>query len=178
MAVKDRVSLRDEDTEIERPSRIQESRESEEIHPEWEENWNPGLGMLDTSHYPARPGFVQRWVRTHLNGREDASNIMRQQNRGWRPRSADSIPKGVFAPTFDLRGSTVIGMEGIVLMERPLALHEKHAAHNREMACRQELAVEHNLQASHEAGKGFGKPRITAESEVSTGSRPAPVADD
>ena len=43
MAVKDRVSLRDEDTEIERPSRIQESRESEEIHPEWEENWNPGL---------------------------------------------------------------------------------------------------------------------------------------
>ena len=63
-------------------------------------------------------------------------------------------------------------------MERPLALHEKHAAHNREMARRQELAVEHNLQASHEAGKGFGKPRITAESEVSTGSRPAPVADD
>lgn len=177
MAVKDRVSLRG-DQEIERPSRTQETRESEEIHEEWDNDWNPSMGMLDTTYYPARPGFVQRWVRTHLNGREDASNIMRQQNRGWRPRKADSIPKGVFAPTFKLRGSDVIGMEGIVLMERPIAQHERHAEHNREMARRQEFAVEHNLMANHEAGKGFGAPRITAASEVSTGSRPAPVADD
>lgn len=173
---KDRPNIRE--PEIERPSRNQESRVSEDIHQEWDADWNPSKGMLDTTSYPARPGMVQRWIRTHLNGREDANNIMRQQNRGWRPRSADTIPKGVFAPTFDLRGTTVIGMEGIVLMERPLELHEKNAAHNREMARRQQMSVEHHLMASHEAGKGFGAPRITAESEVSTGSRPAPVADD
>ena len=164
---------------IERPSRAQETRDSEDIHEEWGSDWNPDKGMRDTSAYPAREGFTQRWVRTMLGAREDSSNVMRQMNRGWRPRKADTVPKGSYAPTFDFRGESVVGIEGMILMERPLRIHEKHAEHNREMKQRQESAVEQNLMQSHEPhNRGFGKPRIEAESEVSTGSRPAPVADD
>lgn len=178
-AIPGRSSQAGRDEGVDRPSREQESRMSEELHDEWDADWNPSLGMLDSTSYPALPGMTQRWVRTMLNGREDATNIMRQMNKGWRPRKADTIPKGVFAPTFDMRGESVIGMEGMVLMHRPLRIHEKHAAHNREMSRLQERAVEETLMQSHEPGnRGFGAPRITAESEVSTGSRRAPVADD
>lgn len=193
VTAKDRASTRETTTEdaparveraaevaemIERPSRDQESRASEEGHDEWDDNWNPSQGLLDAKDFPPREGFAQRWVRTHMNGREDAANVMRKANQGWRPRKASTVPKGKFAPTFSMRGEDVIGMDGIVLMERPLRIHEKHAAHIREMSGMQMQAVESQLASSHEAGnKAFGAPVMDANSAVSQG-RPAPVADD
>lgn len=161
-----------------RMSRTQESRAGDRIHEEYEDTWMP-TGLLDTTFLPPRPGFAQRWVRTKLGGNDDPKNVMKWMNKGMRPRMADTVPEGVYAPTIDSKQfGSIIGMDGIILMERPATMHAKHAAHNRAMAKRQMEAVNSMLAKAQEPGKGFGPVKMDSRSEVSTGHRPAPVADD
>lgn len=164
--------------EDDRKSRTQESRAGDQVHEAYTDMWE-NSGLLDTKHIPARPGFVQRWVRTKLKGADDPNNVMKKLNQGYRPRMADTVPQGTYAPTINSRQfGDIIGMDGIVLMERPEKLHEKHAAHNRAMAGRQMEAVNGILTQAQEPGKGFGPVNMQASSKAETGHRPAPVADD
>jgi hypothetical protein len=161
-----------------RLSRTRESREGDPIHEHYDDVWLP-TGSLDTKNLPPRPGFAQRWVRTKLGALDDAKNVMKRQNQGFRPRKADTVPKGVYVATINSRQyGDIIGQDGIILMERPDHLEKRHAAHNRAMAARQEEAVSQMLHRAQEPGKGFGPVRVDTRSEVSTGHRPAPVADD
>lgn len=161
----------------ERLSRAQESRAGDVVHDAYDDIWEP-TGLLDTKHLPARPGFAQRWVRTKLNGVDDPKNVMKRMNQGYRPRMASTVPAGVYAPTIESKNGEVIGMDGIVLMERPEHMHAKHVAHNRHMANRQMDAVNQMLARTQDGSRGFGPVRIDTRSDVSTGQRPAPVADD
>jgi len=161
-----------------RLSRARESREGDVVHEPYDDVWIPG-GLLDTKDLPPRPGFAQRWVRTKLGAADDAKNVMKRMNQGFRPRKADTVPRGTYVPTVNSRQfGDIIGMDGIILMERPEHLQKRHAAHNRAMAARQEEAVSQMLHRAQEPGKGFGPVRVDTRSEVSTGHRPAPVADD
>jgi len=161
-----------------RTSRAMESREGDEIHESYQDQWTQS-GLLDTKNIPPRPGFVQRWVRTKLGGMDDPKNVMQKMNQGYRPRNANTVPKGSFAPTVNTRQfGDIIGMDGIVLMERPEKLHKSHAAHNAAMANRQMEAVNGILAQAQEPGKGFGPVNKTHSSSVDTGHRPAPVSDD
>lgn len=160
-----------------RRSRVQESRAAEMVHEPYDDiDWEP-KGLLDTSRIPARPGFVQRWVRTELNGLPDPNNVGKRFNQGWRPRAADSVPQGDYVPTIDYRGSNVIGMVGMILMERPQHIHEQHRRYVASMNDAQTRSVTENLYRVHERGDGFGRPTVQNESRVSRG-RQAPVADD
>lgn len=162
---------------VQRPSRAQESRAAEDFHEMTDDvDWEP-RGLLDDRHIPPRPGYVQRWVRTHLNGVEDPNNVGRRYNQGWRPRPADSVPEGSYVPTVMHQGSNVVGIYGMVLMERPASINAKHRAHVRAMTDAQSTAISESLFRVHEPGDGFGRPTINARSRVSRG-RSAPVADD
>ena len=162
-----------------RRSRARDSRAGgDDDYESYNDVWNAS-GLLDTTHIPARVGFVQRWVRTKLNGVDDPKNVMKRMNQGYRPRLADTVPKGTFAPTVNSRQfGDIIGMDGIILMERPAKLHESHARHNREMASKQMEAVNGILNQAQEPGKGFGPVNMNASSKTETGKRPAPVADE
>lgn len=164
---------------VERPSRAQESRASEAYHAEDDGvDWEP-KGLLDTSHIPPRPGFVQRWVRTQINGIDDPNNVGKRLNQGWRPRVADTVPQGHFVPTIVHQGSSVIGMVGQILMERPESLHHQHRRYIRSMTDAQAQAVNEDVYRVHESGHGFGRPVVHTQSQVSRGrARQAPVADD
>ena len=171
------------DEHEERISRDQEMRglfyNEEDAYSDDIDNWTPDKGILDASKFPPRPGFTQRWVRTKLVGIDDPRNIARRMNEGYRPRHGSTLPVGIMAPTIQFRGSDgVIGIDGMVLMERPLKLHEKAAAYHREQTQRQMAAVESNLMQSHQSGSGFGAPRLSSATDVETGRRTAPVADD
>lgn len=164
--------------EDDRTSRSRESREGDQIHDQYGDIW-AASGLLDTTHIPARPGFSQRWVRTKMNGVDDPKNVMKKMNQGFRPRLADTVPKGTFAPTINSRQfGDIIGMDGIILMERPEKLAKSHAAHNREMAAKQIEAVNGILRNAQEPGKGFGPVNVNSSSKSETGRRPAPVIDD
>lgn len=157
----------------ERLSRDQEARAG--VHDDYGDLW-VDEGVLQAP--PPRPGFVQRWMRTKLSGEEDARNLSRKYNRGWRPRAADTLPAGQFAQTIRIPTfGDVIGNSGNVLVERPEDLHNRYEAMTKQRADRQMESVTAMLQKTENEGEGMRIRREHA-SEVTIGNRQAPVADD
>lgn len=74
---------------------------------------------------PPRTGFAQRWIRVGSYGNDDPTNTARKFREGWRPRPVESIPGGHLLPSIQ-HGSWAgcVGIEGMVLCERPIALHQ------------------------------------------------------
>lgn len=135
--------------------------------------------VLRTKAPPPREGFAQRWVRIMAQGVEDTANIMRKRNEGWEPRRAESIPTGFFAPTIQHASFGNCVMNGdMILMERPMRIHEKQRRHVNKMASLQASAIERYLQQNAPGGRGFKAAEVEKfERTVSTGRRPK-IADD
>lgn len=159
-----------------RTSRDQELRDAEIIHEEYSDNWEEP-GLLDASKMPPRPGFVQRWVRTKINGADDAANVGRKMNQGWRPRAKSTVPKGIYVPALVRDGTEIVGMDGMILMERSESLHAAHGRRNQNATASQMRAVDEDLFKVHTPGSGMGRPQMSAKSRVTKG-RPVHVADD
>lgn len=149
-------------------SREQESREAEEVHESYNDNWE-SPALLDTHNIPAKAGFTQRWVRTKVKGEDDQNNVFRKINQGWKPRPLSTVKKGQFIPNIDFQGTDVIGIHGMILMERPLKQHEAQAEYNRKAAENQMSAVKENMFNVHESGKGMRQPSMKSSTEVSRG---------
>lgn len=152
-------------------SRTQETRAAEEVHETYDDKWE-SPSLLDTHNIPAKDGFVQRWVRTKTKGEDDQNNVFRKINQGWKPRLLSSVPKGSFVPNIDFQGSDVIGIHGMILMERPKKQHEAQAAYNRKAADNQMLAVKQNMFKVHKEGDGITRPSMNSKSDVSKGRMP------
>jgi len=165
-----------EQNDDQRGSRDNDSREGDVIHDEYDDDWvEPSL--LATDNVPARPDFVQRWCRTEINGKPDTSNLNRKFNQGWRPRPASSVAKGDFVPTIKYGKSNVIGMEGLILMERPAKQHERHGNSIKRDTKNQMRSVDENMYKAHSANSGMTAPERTGSSRVVRGKSPR-VAED
>lgn len=163
-----------------RLTRDQESRYAAEASDEddYDDDWEE-QELLDAPD--PRPGFVQHWVRTLRtdNGQPDAQNLAKRLNQGWRPRSADTLPRGSFAPTIqhgDFAG--VIGIEGMILMERPQKRQLAHRRRVREETIRQMHGVESDMHRAHDPKSGLGQPIFERNKSNVTRGRPVEVADD
>ena len=152
-------------------SRTQETRAAEEVHETYTDKWE-SPALLDTHNIPAKEGFVQRWVRTKTKGDDDQNNVFRKINQGWKPRMLSSVPKGSFVPNIDFQGSDVIGIHGMILMERPAKQHEAQAKYNRQATENQMSAVKQNMFNVHEQGSGMSRPSMNAKTNVSRGREP------
>ena len=152
-----------------RTPRAQQTRVAEdEGYQTHGDSWeNPGL--LDTTNIPARPGMVQRWVRTSIHGQDDQTNVYRKINQGWRVRTADSVEKGSFVPSVGFNNQNVIGIHGMILMERPKEVHDRQARYNRAQTDAQMTAVQQNMFNVHQSGSGFTRPSMSAKSDVTRG---------
>ena len=153
-----------------RKSRTHETREADVIHDEYADSWEE-KGVLDTKDIPARDGFVQRWVRTMIKGEDDQNNIFRKINQGWKPRLMSTVPKGLYVPNIDFQGTDVIGIHGMILMERPERQHESQAKSNRAATANQMSAVKQNIFNVKEE-KGMIAPAMKSKSSVSKGRMP------
>lgn len=151
-----------------RTSRDQETHEAEEVHESYNDNWETPE-LLDTTNIPARPGFVQRWVRTKVKAEDDQNNVFKKINQGWRPREMTSVKRGQFIPNVDFNGTNVIGIHGNILMERPEEQHKRHAEYNRKQAQNQLTAVKQNMFNVHQEGNGMVGPSMNNKSSVSKG---------
>lgn len=156
-----------------RVSRVQESRASENINVD-------SFGddsLLDTTNMPPREGFVQRWVRTTINNEDDQGNVFRSMNRGWKPRKADTVPNPM-VPTINYNDANVIGIRGMILMERPIELHEREVARENNISDNLMAGVKSNMHDVHTQGSGITRPEFTEQSSRVEKGRVAPVAPD
>jgi len=154
-----------------RPSRDQQTREAQGVEIDdsflFEES-----GPLP--NIPARPGYAQRWGRVKYRNENDGRNILRLQQRGWKPRPADTVPvkyQGLTVQNASLGG--VIGTDDSVLMERPIELQARVEAHQRHEVDSREQAVKRNVfrdyQAAGGADTGFTQPVHERSEKVERG---------
>lgn len=155
-----------------RVTRDQEARAAQEVYEEYEDLWEE-RGMLDTSLMPARPGFVQRWVRTMLDQHPDHRNVAKKFNQGWRPRFTSSIPEGIETPSTDFgKWTGVVGIEGMILMERPAEMHAAQVRRIKRDTQRQMTAVDATMARARNPGEAFGTPTAKRRRQVTRGGDP------
>lgn len=149
-----------------RKPREQTLRASEPVHEAYPEYYDDDA-LLSTENIPPRPGYVQRWVRTSVHGNEDQSNVFKKINKGWKPRERSTVPKGQFVMHVDFEGLDVIGIRGMILMERPEALHERQRKKVQEATDLQMSAVKNDLYKIKERGANVSE--FTDKTKVSRG---------
>ena len=160
-------------TELDRVSREQESREVDEGYDVYDDDFLDD-DMLSMKNIPARPGFQRRWIRTHSLGEQDQMNLFKKHNSGWRPVMLDSIAKGKYVMSVEFGGHTVIGIKGVVLMERPEQLHVRAKVKVLSNVNRQMEAVNYNMFNTVEKSNRMEKPpEVSLNKEATAGGREA-----
>lgn len=161
--------------EMERDDTVHATHAQDPVHPEvhdeaWDRPWQPPSN-LDAPE--ARPGMSQRWVRTHLGGKEDTANVESKFREGWRPRRADTAPQVHTSKISGGRFDGVIGIHGMILCEMPTERLQQREAHYRKDADRQMEAVQSDLAAQNHPV--LGPINQTRRTEVTRGRRRPPV---
>ena len=123
----------------------------------------------------ARPGYVQRWVATSIQGKDTPDNVYKRMREGWEPRSADTVKEKLFPTINHGQWTGSIGIEGMLLCEMP---KERHAAQKRYYEGKNEEqneAVSGELDAfGRRSGQTFYQER---KSEVSRGRTLSAMSD-
>ena len=78
--------------------------------------WKPP-SLLDAPE--ARPGYVQRWVATSIQGKESPDNVYKRMREGWEPRPADTVKSKLYPTINHGQWAGSIGIEGMLLCEMP-----------------------------------------------------------
>lgn len=157
-----------------RYSHHQESRDQDQIHeshnPDWEE-----MTLLGNPGFKARDGYVQMWIRTEMMGEPDGSNVARMLNRGWTPRTIDTIPKELQGScTVNFDDKSIVGWRGTILCEMKKETHQKIMRQREQMANDQMRAVEMNMLRDHDQKqRGFGAVQFTERKRTVETGRPA-----
>ena len=160
-------------------SRAYESYGDNVDYEAYDEHWKPP-GLLDAPD--PRPGFVQRWVAVTIGGEHHALNVNRRMAEKWRPRDPSTVPGGFQAPTIS-HGNFVgcIGVEGMVLMERPRMVHDAHAQRVRTETEKQMAAVKGELHREEKIGdraQGYSNIQGSSARRVTAGGQVMPADDD
>ena len=101
-----------------RDENLRMSIRDEESRPQT--TWTPPA-LLDAPE--ARPGMVQRWVATTIQGTDTPDNVYKRMREGWEPRKASTVKDQKFPTINHGQWAGCIGIEGMLLCEMP---KEKH----------------------------------------------------
>jgi hypothetical protein len=130
--------------------RVQESRSNkraEEARPETA--WTPP-SLLDAPD--PRPGMVQRWIATSIQGRETPDNVYKRMRAGWNPRPADTVKDQRFPTINHGQWAGSIGVEGMILCEMPEEKHRAMKDYYRERGDSQNESIPGELDAMARTG--------------------------
>ena len=109
---------------------------------------------------PARPGFMQRWVRVAVYNDEDPTNTSRKFREGWKPRPADTVPQSYSAPTISHgKWAGAVGVEGSILCEMPKKMWQKRRDAVEKRTRDITDAIEQELQAQSRPGMEITQTR-------------------
>ena len=74
--------------------------------------WKPPA-LLDAPE--ARPGYVQRWVATSIQGKDTPDNVYKRMREGWEPRKAETVTSKLFPTINHGQWEGCTGIEGMLL---------------------------------------------------------------
>ena len=83
--------------------------------------WTPPA-LLDAPE--ARPGMVQRWVATTIQGKDTPDNVYKRMREGWEPRKSSTVKDQKFPTINHGQWAGCIGIEGMLLCEMPKDKHQ------------------------------------------------------
>ena len=76
-----------------------------------------------------RPGYVQRWIATSIQGKETPDNVYKRMRAGWNPRPADTVKDKRYPTINHGQWAGSIGIEGMILCEMPEEKHKSMKAY-------------------------------------------------
>ena len=124
---------------------------------------------------PARPGFVQRWIRIRLGQNRDTARLRKAMREGWRPVKASSMGHVAdhslpIIQHDSLGEGDYIGAEDLLLCEMPERVNRQRLAFYKRKQARQTGAVERQIKGVHrDEHIGFGSVRMKNVSTVRRG---------
>ncbi len=131
---------------------------------------------------PARPGFCQKWIRTHIGNEADHKNLAKRFREGWTPRRLDSVHNYIGVPALkEGEFAGIVGVFGMILCEMPLRMKEQRDAFYREKLRRQTEAIDHDLHKAELPGAPIHVKRRTASTKGVGAANQVPrsvIADD
>tara|TARA_R110000824_G_scaffold351671_1_gene538666 strand:- start:875 stop:1357 length:483 start_codon:yes stop_codon:yes gene_type:complete len=134
--------------------------------------WKPPA-LLDAPE--ARPGYVQRWVATSIQGKDTPDNVYKRMREGWEPRSADTVKTKLFQTINHGQWEGCIGIEGMLLCEMP---DERHASMKKYYAGRNAEQNESVVGDLDALGRRTGLPiQQDRQSETSRGRNLSAMSD-
>ena len=106
--------------------------------------WKPPA-LLDAPE--ARPGYVQRWVATSIQGKDTPDNVYKRMREGWNPRPADTVKDKLFPTINHGQWAGSIGIEGMLLCEMPIETHKQMKAYYQNRNSEQNESISSDLDA-------------------------------
>jgi hypothetical protein len=107
------------------------------------------------------PGYVFRWVATHVAGQAEANNVSKSLREGWEPVRAEDHPEmSMFA---NKSGNVEIG--GLMLCKMPAELAESRTAYYDDHARRQMDSVDSQLMRNNDPRMPLFKDRNSSVSK-------------
>ena len=108
--------------------------------------WKPP-SLLDAPE--PRPGMVQRWVATSIQGRDTPDNVYKRMRAGWNPRPADSVKDKRYPTINHGQWAGSIGVEGMLLCEMPEETHKQMKDYYHGKTQEQNESIPGELDALH-----------------------------
>ena len=154
--------------------RASETRNSvREEAPRPDTAWQPPA-LLDAPE--ARPGYVQRWIATSIQGKETPDNVFKRMREGWQPRPADTVKDDKLFPTINHgQWAGSIGIEGMLLCEMPVEKRQSQKDYYQNRNNEQNESVVGELDA---IGRNNGQPIFQERKSSASRGRPMSAMDD
>ena len=153
-----------------RASETRDSMRDEEARRETA--WKPPA-LLDAPE--ARPGYVQRWVATSIQGKDTPDNVYKRMREGWEPRKAETVKSKLFPTINHGQWEGCTGIEGMLLCEMPEDRHRSMKEYYSSKNGEQNESVAGDLDA---LGRRTGQPiHQERKSEMSRGRSLSAMSD-
>ena len=143
-----------------RASQMRENVRDEESRPQT--TWQPPA-LLDAPE--TRPGYIQRWVATTIQGKATPDNVYKSMREGWEPRKASTVKDQKFPTINHGQWAGCIGIEGMLLCEMPKEKHDSMKAYYRGKSNDQNEALTGELDSlGRKTGTQFFQERKSSSS--------------
>ena len=124
--------------------------------------WKPP-SLLDAPE--PRPGYVQRWIATSIQGKDTPDNVYKRMREGWEPRKASTVKDQKFPTINHGQWAGCIGIEGMLLCEMPKEKHDSMKAYYRGKSNDQNEALTGELDSlGRKTGTQFFQERKSSSS--------------